>query len=86
MIGFPNSQFKPSSYITKILEPKKVIFLLDINQVSTINEHFPEPIPPHKYEHLLSYMWGVAPCSPVIVLPPDVNIYWEGSINNDPFS
>lgn len=31
-------------------------------------------------------MWGAAPCSPIIVIPPDVNVYGEGSTNHDPFA
>ncbi len=45
MIGLTNTQFNPSSYITKISEPKKVIFLPDTNQVSTINGYFPSLFP-----------------------------------------
>lgn len=46
MIGTTIIQFNPASFITKISKPKKVIFLPDNNQVSTMNRYYLEPIPP----------------------------------------
>lgn len=84
MTCLANTQFNPSSSITKILEPKKVIFLPDSNHVSTINVYFPKPIPPLEHEHLLTRMWDMALESPITVLPPCVNMYEEGSTTYDP--
>lgn len=86
MIGTTSTQFNLASYITKVSEPKKVIFLPDTNHVSTIDGYVPEPIPPPEYKHLLTNMWDMAPDSPITVLPPDINIYREGSATHDPFS
>lgn len=86
MIGNTSAQFNPSSYITKILEPKKIIFLSDINHVSTLTGYFPEPIPHPEHEHLLTHMWDMALDSPVTIFPPDINMYREGSTIDDPFS
>lgn len=86
MIGTTNTQFNPANYITKILEPKKVIFLPDTNYVSTIKGYLLEPIPPPEYEHLLTNIWDTTPDNPIIVLSPDINIYEEGSATHDPFS
>lgn len=53
MIGITSTQFNPTSYITKISKPKKVIFFPDTDHMSTINGYSPELIPPPKYKHLL---------------------------------
>lgn len=70
MIGTTSIQFNPTSYITKALELKKIIFLPYINHVSTIGGYAPKPIPPPEYEHLLTHMWDMAPESLISVLPP----------------
>lgn len=77
MIGITGIQFNPASYITKASEPKKVIFLPDINHISTIGRHAPKPVPPPEYEHLLTHMWNMALESSISVLPPDINIYGD---------
>lgn len=86
MIGITNTQFNPSSYITKISELKKIIFLHNTNQVSTLNEYSSKPVPPPKYDYLLTHMWDMALDNPVTVLSPDINMYREGSATHDPFS
>ena len=86
MISTTSIQFNPASYITKASEPKKVIFLPNINHVYTIGRHAPEPIPPLEYEHLLAHLWDMAPESPISVFPPDINVYGEGSATYDPFT
>lgn len=60
MISLTSTQFNPSIFIIKMLEHKKIIFLPNTNQVSTLNGHSPVPIPPPKYEHLLRHMWDMA--------------------------
>lgn len=85
MIGLTSTQFDPASNITKISKPKKVIFLPDFNQVSTINGYYLEPIASPEHEHLFAHMWETTPDSTVIVLPPDINIFGEGSVTHDPF-
>lgn len=78
MISLTSTQFNPFSYITKISAPKKIIFLLDTNQVSTFNGHSLKPVPPLEYDHLLAHMWDMDPDSLVTVLPTDVNMYGKG--------
>lgn len=86
MIGTTGIQFNLANYITKASEPKKVIFLPDINHISTIGRHAPKPVPTLEYEHLLAHMWDMAPKIPISILPTDINIYREGSATYDPFT